>query len=210
MDGMTEDEFLYLLGEPIEDVQGRFPAPPTWLAELAQAFCRPAASNSLPLPEPWRGQEVIAFLGIIEPLISQSCDRLHQGVQALVQTRSDLPFDPGTVEEIMLANLPGQLVRMLTRTMVLELHMARLQGLLEGETSEERFRSFLQHTCQRDTALTLLREYPVLARQLIMRMDQWVIFSLNRSKWDSYTHAASLGCFSAAMRSTAAVTSGVS
>jgi class II lanthipeptide synthase len=177
IDGTSEDEFLYLLGEPIAAVHRRFPAPPAWLAELAEAFARPAAS-SLPLPEPWRGQEVIAFLDVIEPLISQGCDRLQQGVQALAQTRSDLPFDPGTVEEIMFANLPGQLLRMLSRTMALELHMTRLQGLLEGDTSEERFRSFLQRVCQRDTALTLLREYPVLTRQLMMRIDQWVRFSL--------------------------------
>ena len=97
------------------------------------------------LPEQWRGQEIIAFLGIIEPLISQSCDRLHQGVQALVQRQSDLPFDPSTVEAILLANLPGPLLRMLNRTLVLELHVARLQGLLEGDTPEERFQSFLQH-----------------------------------------------------------------
>jgi lantibiotic modifying enzyme len=33
---------------------------------------------------------------------------------------------------------------MLGRTMVLELNVARLQGLLEGNTQQERFQSFLQ------------------------------------------------------------------
>ena len=78
MDGISEDEFLYLLGEPIEAVHGRFPAPPAWLAELAQAFSRPAASDSIPLPEALRGQEMAGFLDAIEPLISQGRDRLHR------------------------------------------------------------------------------------------------------------------------------------
>src|SRR5690242_19707543 len=35
MDGMTEDELLCLLGEPMEAIRDRFPAPPPWLEELA-------------------------------------------------------------------------------------------------------------------------------------------------------------------------------
>lgn len=35
MDGMSEDEFVYLLGEPIEAIRARFPAPPRgWLSWL--------------------------------------------------------------------------------------------------------------------------------------------------------------------------------
>ena len=41
--------------------------------------------------------------------------------------------------------------------MVLELNVARLQGLLQGDTPEERFQSFLQRLRQRDIALALFR-----------------------------------------------------
>lgn len=67
---------------------------------------------------------------------------------------------------------------MLGRTLVLELHVARLQGLLEGETPEERFQSFSSRLRQRDVALSILQEYPVLARQLIISIDAWVDTSL--------------------------------
>jgi type 2 lantibiotic biosynthesis protein LanM len=178
MDGMTEDELLYILSEPIEAVQEHFLAPPAWLAELAQMLARPSSSTPIPLPEELRGQETSGFVDAIEPLINHGCDRLREGVQALAQTRSNPPFDPTTVEEVLFANLPWQLIMMLSRTMVLELNVARLQGLLQGNTAEERFQSFLERLRQRNVALAILQEYPVLARQLMICIDQWVTFSL--------------------------------
>jgi type 2 lantibiotic biosynthesis protein LanM len=178
MDGITEGELLYLLGVPLETVSDCFPTPPEWLTELAQAFSRPASNPQFPLPEMLRSEKMAGFLGGIEPLISQGCDHLHEGVQTLTHMCSELPFDPSTVEEVLFANLPGQLIRMLGRTMVLELNVARLKGLLEGNTAEERFQSFLHRLRQRDTAVAILQEYPVLARQLTIRIHNWVTFSL--------------------------------
>jgi type 2 lantibiotic biosynthesis protein LanM len=180
MDGITEDEFLSLVSEPIESVKQRFPDTPTWLVQLTQAFSNPAASNPemLPPPEAMQGQEADLFLYVIEPLISQGCNRLDEGIQALIQGRSDLPFEPNAVAEMLLANLPEQLLRMLNRTLVLELHVARLQGLLKGDTPEERFRSFLARLRQHDVALSILQEYPVLARQITICINHCVTFSL--------------------------------
>jgi type 2 lantibiotic biosynthesis protein LanM len=180
MDGITEDEFLSLLGEPIETVKQRFTDTPTWLVQLTQAFFNPAASNPelLPSPEAMQGQEADLFLYLIEPLISQGCDRLNEGIQALIQGRADLPFEPKAVAEILLSNLPEQLLPMLNRTLVLELHVARLQGLLKGDTPEERFRSFLDRLRQRDVALSILQEYSVLARQITICINHCVAFSL--------------------------------
>jgi type 2 lantibiotic biosynthesis protein LanM len=178
MDGITEEELLYLLGEPIEAVNDCFPTPPGWVAEFAEAFSLPPSALRLPLPEVLRGEKMTGFLDAIEPLIDQGCARLHEGVQTLTQRCSELPFDPSTVEEVLFANLPGQLLRMLSRIMVLELNVARLQGLLEGDTADERFQSFLQRIRQRDIALAILQEYPVLARQLTIRIHNWVTFSL--------------------------------
>src|SRR5262245_48910445 len=129
IDGISEDEFHYLLAEPIEAIRDRFPAPPTWLVELAQAFSRSPSPNSISLPETLRSKEMAGFLEAVEPVIGQARDRLQEGIKALTQTHSDLPFDSNTVENVLFANLPGQLIQMLSRTMVLELHVARLQGL---------------------------------------------------------------------------------
>ena len=118
------------------------------------------------------------FLYVIEALIRQGCERVHEGVQALSQTRSDLPFELNAVAEMLLANLRGKLLMILERTMVLELQVARLQGLLKGDTPQERFDSFLEHLRQSNKILALLEEYPVLARQLTIQISQWVTFSL--------------------------------
>ena len=81
-------------------------------------------------------------------------------------------------------SLAGKLVRILSRTMVLELHVARLQGLLEGDTPEDRFQSVadfaavgprfwtvlsiycqpsLTHTVGRTLALALAHGIPSIA-----------------------------------------------
>ena len=178
MDGITEDELLILLSEPIEAVHHRFSKPPIWLAELQYAFSRPLSSNLIPIPENLRGKKTIKFLEVIKPLISQARDRLHKGIQELIQTQTNLPFDLSTIEDVLFANLPIPLLMMLNRTMVLELNVARLQELLNGDTPEERFNSFCQRIINRDVALSILQEYPVLVRQLTIRIDNWVKFSL--------------------------------
>jgi lantibiotic modifying enzyme len=54
-----------------------------------------------------------------------------------------------------------------------------MEGLLEGITSEERFQSFLERLRRRDVALALLEEYPVLARQIVLCIGNWVKFGLD-------------------------------
>ncbi len=180
LDGMTEKELLNFLGEPSEAIRNRFSSTPACLAEIEQAFARPAVSDTHTLspPEILQGEEAAGFLYAVEPLISQGCDQLQEEIQLLSQTQSQLPFDPSNVMEILGAHLPEQLLHMVNRTMVLELNVARLQGLLQGNTSEERFQSFLEQLRQREQALALFQEYPVLARQIQICIDRWVRFSL--------------------------------
>jgi hypothetical protein len=176
LDGVSEEEFLSLLGEPSEAIADRFADPPGWLAELAEAFADfdPSAS----LPEHWRRHTTAGFLSLIAPLLDQGRDRLRQGIEELVQDDAELPFDLGTIDALLFAELPKQLLPWLSRTMALELNVARLQGLLQGDSAEERFQSFLRRIQQRDNALALLQEYPVLARQLVQCIDRWAATSL--------------------------------
>src|SRR5262249_43671383 len=71
-----------------------------------------------------------------------------------------------------------ELIVMLSRTMILELNVARLEGLLKGETAEERFQSFIERLSRPDIAFAILQEYPVLGRQVVNRIDSWVNFTL--------------------------------
>ena len=78
--------------------------------------------------------------------------------------------------------------------MILELNVARLRDELRGETGEERFASFVERLRTPETALGLLQEYPVLARQFVTVLDHWVRFRLEFlaqlcADWDAVRRA---------------------
>jgi type 2 lantibiotic biosynthesis protein LanM len=178
MDGMTEEDFLHLLGEPIESIPARLGAPPNWLARLARAFAqRPSDDGSLPPLLAGCKPELAELLRAIAPMISEGLSRLRAGARTLA-AHSHLAFNPDSVEEVLSADLAGQLVTQAARTLTLELNVARLQGQLEGETPAERFRSFTRLLRRPERALALLQEYPVLARQLTTCINDWVAASL--------------------------------
>lgn len=178
IDGMTEDEFRSLLGEPTESVRNRFPVAPLWLADLSEAFSHAVATDAASPPDAPPDKKSAGFLSAIEPLINQGRHRLREGLQTLLRTSSCHPFDPDTIEEVLSENLPKQLLMMLSRTLVLELNVARLQGLLVGDTAEARFQNFTQRLRERETMLAILQEYPTLARQLTISINHWVSYSL--------------------------------
>lgn len=177
-DGIDEAELLYLLGEPIAAVRDRADGLPDWLLQLAEAFTEGGSSQLLDLPPALQSQETAQFLDLIEPLIREGRERLRAGIAALVERYTAAPFDPAAAEAIMYAQLTPQLLPMISRVLVLELNVARLQGLLEGETAQERFGSFLRRLSRHDHMLPVLEEYAALARLLIQRINAWVAVSL--------------------------------
>jgi type 2 lantibiotic biosynthesis protein LanM len=178
LDGLSEDDLLGLLGEPIEAVRRRCPAPPDWMANLASAFAGPSAPQPIPCPEALHDQEMVGLLGVIEPLLRQGRSQVQGGARALSRTAAELPFDPDTVLEVLYAPLPARLLAALAGTMALEINVARLQGTLAGATPAERFLSFVDRLRRPEPALALLQEYPVLARHLLVQIEQWADFSL--------------------------------
>ncbi len=194
LDGIDEDQLLYILGEPVESLHRRLSQMPAWLLELAEAFAHPASGFASPPPD----EEIFGFLDLIQPLIDGACDRLWASIMALGDKWPTLPFDPETVIDVLLMNLPEPLLTRLGRTMVLELNVARLQGSLDGDTPQERFQSFIRRLRQPEEAIAILAEYPVLARQLILCVAQWAEVGLEFlerlcSDWETIR-----GCFSPA------------
>jgi type 2 lantibiotic biosynthesis protein LanM len=118
------------------------------------------------------------FLSVIEPALERGRSRLRAGVLELRQVSSGLHLAADGLQRLFMRNVVGRLNAMLDRVMVLELHVARLQDRLEGETSEERFWSFVRLLHEPGTRRSILEEYPVLARQVIICINQWVEASL--------------------------------
>ncbi|MBV8821396.1 MAG: type 2 lantipeptide synthetase LanM family protein [Ktedonobacteraceae bacterium] len=179
-DGLTEEELVSLLGESAEALQARLAVPAEWLTELASAFDGQQADQeiTLPLQETGIDAPAVALLNVVKPLLKHGVTRLQIGIGELRQHYAYLPFDPEAILPSLFAHLPTQLLPELNKTVLLELHLARLQGRLQGETPEERFRSFLQDLGQSERLLSLLSEYPVLARQLVETIERWLTCNL--------------------------------
>ena len=177
-DGLNPDELRQILGEPPLALRDRVSSTPPWLSEILTAYSEDAERDQDSIGGKIPNQEFNGFLSLIEPLIGRGRLRLREAIQALGQQRSDLPFDVESVEELFVQSLVTQLFGPLGRTMVLELNVARLNGLLMGDTAQERFECFIRTKRKPEEAVALLEEYPVLARQLIIRIDNWVNVSL--------------------------------
>ncbi len=186
MDGMTEDEFLTILGESSEALQAGTHEVPGWVQELIQAFEHPGLSE---LPGAFTRSNVtddqvanhlqsMSFLPALAPFIIRGIERLKAGIMALAVTSSTLPFDPKTVHQVLFANLPARLLSLVSRTLTLELNVARLEERLTGETPQERFQDFVSQLCHEEVMLPILEEYSSLARLLIVTVENWANYSL--------------------------------
>jgi type 2 lantibiotic biosynthesis protein LanM len=108
----------------------------------------------------------LSFLTLVAPLTQQAFLSLQNSVKKLSRQGAYLPFDLSSARQLLSQILGNRLGRILTRTLLLELNVARLQGRLEGNTPEERFQFFCRSLADEETVQKILNEYPVLARQL--------------------------------------------
>lgn len=180
MDGLTEEDLLTLLGEPLESLQARLsqPYPPEWLVELRSALTDPIPSEDIAqlLAEAMPESEAIAFLLPFTPLMHSGIARLRTEIEKLAH--GPLPFDQQQIIALLLPNFVQQIMPKISKTLVLELNIARLRGQLQGETPQERFHSYIQRLCQREHLVAFLEEYCVLARQFLVAIERWVVCSL--------------------------------
>lgn len=177
VDELTEEDLKSILGESVEDIYSRVSSCPDWIATLVETYNE--FSGELPQLTGEPPNNVFSdFNVLVAPLITEGCLRLRKGLRKIAENADALPWDEETIENILISNLSGRLGGILIRTMLLELHVAGLQGHLNSETTEKRYVDFLRYIAQPDVSLTILQEYPVLARQLVIRIDQWVHASL--------------------------------
>ena len=165
-DALTEADFIRILAAPAERLRDARPDPPPWLRELSNAFSShdDSATRALSLPPELARTQSAAFLNAVAPLVAHFRERLREGIRACVREQPEPPFDIDTITDLLYANVAGRLLGMISRTMVLELNVARLQGLLEGETPAERFASFVARLGEREVALALLAFAALSAR----------------------------------------------
>ncbi len=177
IEGITQEELENILGESIESVKERYANQPSWLSKIEQIFTQDYNFNYVDLLDNSIPENIRGFFKIIKPLVNHSCNLLSQKINQLIKTETNLPFDSDTIKNLLLINLPKKLLRIVTKTLVLELNVARLQNQLNGDTPQDRFNSFVDRLSQPEQFLNLLQEYPVMARQLIVTLENWLNFS---------------------------------
>ncbi len=178
-DGLGEEQFLALLALPAAEIQAAHAVPPAWLEDFLSAFAEPESHPRFaPIAQKIDGSQALAFLRPLKPWLEKAFGRLQSGVQELQTCYARLPFDPETIELLLFSRLLALLRAQVTKVMVLELNVARVQGSLQGETPEQRFDFFFQQLAQPEKIFTLFEEYAMLARQIAELTGCWLACEL--------------------------------
>ncbi len=169
---LTRDEFLQALSLNAEELAG-ISQPPEWMRAIQRAYDDSRVEPYVPGP----GEEELGFLNLVDPLIEHALFSLRATIDEMIERYDSTPINRDNIIDIFVDNLPGQLIQRMGRTMALELNVMRLMEQLEGETSQERFISFVRKLRDPDVAGAMFDEYPVLIRQLAICINQWIYVS---------------------------------
>lgn len=139
---------------------------PAWLATLENVFEAWPAERELPALASGAG-----FEPALSPFVAWAQERL-EGLcpPAPAGLRLDWPALRGDLQRFLAARLHT----LCQRVLVLELHVARLEGRLPGESPEERFRSYRERWAQPEPWRRLFGEYPLLARLMAVTLERWL------------------------------------
>jgi len=168
---LTEEELLYLLGEGAETLSQRC-GRPDWLAVIAAAYGEGERTPAFAWP-PGTDRERCRFLPFVEPLVAHFHGRLEQEARRIVAAQPAAPFSPA-IARTLTSHLPDHFSTMLHRTLLVEMHILKLEEALAGDTPEARFDDFLEKLRSKRYALEILERFPVLARQVVLRLEQWL------------------------------------
>lgn len=199
LDAITEQELLMLLAEPIEHLHKRFAgqAKPAWIHHLQLLWERGRSESGRSGSGESNASGTPELLDALDPLIEDGKRLWDQGIMRISSASQHLPFDPDTVYHLFLPNLKRHLQPVVARPFILEMHVARLEERLSGETPEERFHDFIHQLRQPDRLYALLSEYPVLARMVLTIIQHWVDSSLEMlehlcADWPTFRSAFAL------------------
>jgi len=177
-DGLTANQFQTLLGFDPESLRESL-SQTDWFQQLLRLESG-LSSGDVGVSEELRQQQAatLGLANLFSPVIRAERERLVRGLTLLQNEHAAFPGDLAMIERLLFDQFLPVLQSMVGATMVLELNVARLQGRLVGETPQERYDDFVRSLRAPDVFRAILDEYPVLARQILLAIDQWVRFSL--------------------------------
>jgi type 2 lantibiotic biosynthesis protein LanM len=176
-DGLTEDRLHQLLHAPVDMVMRACDEPPDWLQMLSHAVDGPGQRRPISAP-PIVREACTGFLAIVEPLVTQAYALFQAQVMSTLRDCANVPCTPQAIQRLFFDGLDQQLLALISRTLVLELNVARMRGDLHGSTPAERFADFTSRLREPEVAARIFKEYPVLVRIVLDSLDARVSFQV--------------------------------
>jgi type 2 lantibiotic biosynthesis protein LanM len=178
LDGITEDDLLALLAESPESLAARAPGIPVWLIALQEAFTQGDGDPDLQLllDQTPVDHPLAQCLPALAPLLGQYLRRLSELAVSMSAGGAPGLVEPDVLASAWLANIAYTILYQISKPVVLELHLARREGRLRGASPEARFKDFVRQLMDERLIVPLLATYPVLARQLVLTLEQWTDF----------------------------------
>ena len=178
IDSLSEDDLVFLLAESPDALRARTPAVPDWLVALEAAYADAgAAGTALPGLEDMSGDHPLAgCLPALAPLFEWGLSSVQDRMAALRHRSAHVPVDERIIPDAFARNIVPTILFEVSKPLVLEMHVARLQGRLPGETSEARFAQYVRALSEEASIASVLAKYPVLGQQLLLTIEQWAEF----------------------------------
>jgi type 2 lantibiotic biosynthesis protein LanM len=116
----------------------------------------------------------LGFLNLFIPMLHDAMKQLQTQIEPLVLAHPHIFGNMRRTAGLLQVSLWDRLLKMVTKTMVLELNVFKLRGKLRGHTTEERFADFVRQLNTRQVRDYFYRDYPVLIRQVAHVTDLWL------------------------------------
>jgi type 2 lantibiotic biosynthesis protein LanM len=160
-----------VLGEEPETVRSRFDSPPEYVQAIARAWG--STGERVFESHDGHGHPHDGFVELVRPLIDDGLRRVRAAVGAAYAQAPSPHLDPDRLADQLCVAPTSALNLLVGRALVLELNVLRVQGQLSGTTPAERFQDFLRRLHDPKYALEVLMEYPVVARDATVLIDNW-------------------------------------
>lgn len=165
--GVTAREAHDLLAEPYDRLHQRA-GKPDWATRTEQVVAAMSGEPEPFVPASWHA----GFDAIVAPFVDDAARRWSASER---YRQAAAVADLDAIDEQLRRSLAGALIGIAARTLVLELHVFRVQGRLAGDTPVDRFRSFVTQLRRPDGLANLLDEYAVLSRGLATAAEHAVV-----------------------------------
>ncbi len=137
---------------------------PDWACRFSSAYTQIPTSQ----------QERRGLLNAILPLAEAARENVRRAIASSSMTPSS-PEQRDYLGCILEKHLFDHLFAATSKTLVLELRVAREHGLLAGDTPEQRYAFFCDCLLDRSFAAGLLSQYPLLVRRIVKLVALWEI-----------------------------------